>query len=287
MFNSLQHLKQTSLISLVALLGLWVSPAPAQAQALVPYVLPVDYELLEEQGQFLAAEAQQLAQFQQFNQALRLAQLAAQLAPNDAQVLGLLGGLYLQSGDTDTALAILEQAETLDPDDPRILFSLGAAHFQQENYAQAAATLEAGLALEPDNPSALFDLGNAYFLLQRYNDAIARYNASVAAEPAFWPSVNNIGLVLYEQGDAEGAIARWQEALDISANEPEPKLAIAVALYAQGDSTGLAQGMEALEQDSRYADLDFLTENLWGSTLLADTEAFFQVPVVQALLDEL
>jgi tetratricopeptide (TPR) repeat protein len=122
----------------------------------------------------------------------------------------------------------------------------------------------------------------------------------VAVEPSFWPSVNNIGLVLYEQGSVDAAIEQWRSALEISPEEPEPKLAIAVATYSQQNCTptvsllssaacreALEMGTEALEQDSRYADLDYLEENLWGASLLRSTGTFFNAPDIQRLLAEL
>ncbi|MEY3298700.1 MAG: hypothetical protein RLZZ597_1960 [Cyanobacteriota bacterium] len=293
-------LKRISLLAAIALSSFVVAPKPALAQALTPYVLPLDYELMAEQGRYLASEAQQLAEYRQFNQALTLAQLAAQLAPNDPQVLALLGGLYLQADETEQALTLLTRANTLSPDEPRILFALGSAHMQTQNYRQAITYLERGLRREPDNANALFDLGNAYLRLQQYDQALTRYTASVQAQSDFWPSVNNIGLVLYEQGDADQAVAKWEEALTLAGgNEPEPKLAIAVVRHAQGNcravanagsslcQQALAMGMTALEQDSRYADADFLRQNLWGTRLMTTTEQFFDVPAVRSLIAEL
>jgi tetratricopeptide (TPR) repeat protein len=294
-------LKRTSLFSIAAICGLLGATPPALSQALTPYVLPLDYDLMAEQGLYLANEAQQLADFQQFDQALALAQLAAQLAPDNGQVLALLGGLYLQTGDTEQAVALLEEAETLAPEDPRILFSLGTAYFQRGDYLKASNYLERGLKIEPNNPAALFDLGNAYFQLKQYDKAISNYSASVESEPNFWPSVNNIGLVLYEQGKPDEALNRWREALEIAPEEPEPKLAVAVALYDQencnqaaavASSSSACQealdlGIEALEQDSRYANPEFLIENLWGNRLIDTTNAFFEVPAIQNLLAEL
>ncbi|WOD39486.1 tetratricopeptide repeat protein [Nodosilinea sp. E11] len=293
-------LKRLSLLSLFTLCGLLGPTLPVQAQALTPYVLPLDYDLMTEQGLFLANEAQQLAEFQQFGRALALAQLAAQLAPNDGQVLALLGGLYLQSNDLDKALPLLNRARNLLPGNARVLFALGSAHLQQDNPRLASSYLEQGLKLEPTNPNALFDLGNAYFKLGQYPEAIASFERSVAAEPSFWPSVNNIGLVFYEQGDAQKAVEYWRASLELAANEPEPKLAIAVALHAQENcgvplvraSTAACQealrlGVEALEQDSRYADLDFLRLNLWGDRLIDSTNQFFAAPDIKTLLSEL
>ncbi|WP_313887456.1 tetratricopeptide repeat protein [Nodosilinea sp. LEGE 07088] len=293
-------LKRLPLLSLLTACGLLTPVLPVRAQALTPYVLPLDYDLMVEQGLFLANEAQQLAEFQQFGRALALAQLAAQLAPNDGQVLALLGGLYLQNNQLDQALPLLDRAQRLLPDNARVLFALGSAQLQQDNPQLASSYLERGLVLEPNNSNALFDLGNAYIKLQKYPEAIASFERSVAAEPEFWPSVNNIGLVHYEQGDTEKALEFWQSSLELAANEPEPKLAIAVALHTQENCNvpvigstnaacqeALSLGIEALEQDSRYADLEFLRTNLWGDRLIDAASEFFEAPDIKTLLSEL
>ncbi|HEY9877380.1 MAG TPA: tetratricopeptide repeat protein [Leptolyngbyaceae cyanobacterium] len=281
-------LKRTSVLSLLAVLGIWGAVPPAQGQALIPYVLPLDYTRLEEQGLILAQEAVQLAQFQQYGPALERAQLASQMAPGNAQVWSLLGTLYLQFEEVDQAIPALEKAKSLEPNEAGVLFSLGSAYFKKGEYLQAASFIEQGLAIEPSNAGALFDLGNAYFKLKQYQKAITQYEASVRTEPEFWPSVNNIGLVLFEQGKPDDAIARWRSSLEISGDEPEPKLAMAIALYSTGErSESLRLGIEALEQDSRYADVDFLRDNLWGNRMIEAAQQFFQAPTVKALIAQL
>ena len=41
-------------------------------------------------------------------------------------------------------------------------------------------------------------------------------------------------------------------------------------------------GVSALRIDSRYADLDFLKENLWGDRLLSDTKKFLELPEIKS-----
>ncbi|MGI8934297.1 MAG: tetratricopeptide repeat protein, partial [Phormidesmis sp.] len=91
--------------SLLLLLGAWSQAKPAVAQALLPYTLPLDQERLQADGESLARDAAQLAQFQQYDEALARAQLAAQLLPGNADVLALLGSLYLQVSNPQPAEA--------------------------------------------------------------------------------------------------------------------------------------------------------------------------------------
>ena len=42
----------------------------------------------------------------------------------------------------------------------------------------------------------------------------------------------------------------------------------------------------ALKIDRRYADLDFLKDNLWGDRLLADAKPLLELPAVQNVLKQ-
>ena len=281
--------KRFSLLSVLVSASLWGVAQPAQGQALMPHVLELDPVRMEQQGLFLAQEAVQLAQFQQYDLALTRASLASQLAPESPQVWLLLGRLYLQMEDYDQSISAIQKARTLDPEDPAALFDLGSLYFRLGEFEKAAESLEEGLEFAPGVPGALFDLGNTYFMLQRYDDAVDQYEKAAEIDETFWPAINNIGLVLYETGDIDDALSQWQEAVEITEEaEAEPMLAIAVALYAEGDQDeAITAGQAALELDGRYADLEFLKENLWGDRLLADTQQFLTLPTIQETLAQL
>ncbi|PHM05721.1 tetratricopeptide repeat protein, partial [Nostoc sp. 'Peltigera malacea cyanobiont' DB3992] len=94
-------------------------------------------------------------------------------------------------------------------------------------------------------------------------------------------------LINYEQGNIPEAIKRWQSAVTLDKQAAEPLLALAVALYTKGDrQQGLTLGEAALRIDSRYANLNFLKENLWGDRLLSDTKKFLELPRIQAAIQQ-
>lgn len=278
-------LNRKSLFSLLILLGCGGAAQPVLGQALVPHTIQLDPTKIERQGLSLAQEAAQLAQFQQYELALPRARLATQLAPKSPEVWSLLGGLYLQANDIDKGIVALKQAQTLDPKNAAVLFGLGSAYFQQGKYTTAIDYLKSGLTIKPNVPGALFDLGNAYLMLRQYSEAIAQYEKAVAQDKEFWPAINNIGLIKYEQGDVNEAVKRWRAAVAIDKKAAEPQLAMAVALYTKGDrQQGLALGETAIKTDSRYSDLKFLKDNLWGERLLADTRKFLETPQMKATI---
>lgn len=272
-------------LSVILVFGLLNMTKPASAQALIPHTLQLNSTQLEQQGLSLAQEAAQLAQFQQYELALPRARLATQLAPKNFQAWFLLGGLYLQSNEIDQGIAALQQARKLNANESTILFALGSAYFQKQQYSQAIAEIQAGLKIKPNVPEALFDLGNAYYKLRKFPEAIAEYEKAIAAEAKFWPALTNIGLIKYEQGDIDGAIGMWRKSVEIDKEAAEPQLALAVALYAKGDrEQGIALGEAALRSDDRYANVDFLKENLWGDRLIQDTQKLLATPRIQATI---
>jgi len=279
-----------SFFPLLITIGLWGSAQPSSAQALIPHTLRLDTAKLEQQGLGLAQEASQLAQFQQYELALQRAKLATQLAPKSPEVWSLLGGLYLQTNDLDQGITSLKKSQSLNVSgkNSAVLFALGSAYFQKGNYLMAVDYLKQGLKLKPNVPGALFDLGNAYLMLKRFPEAIAQYEQAVAQDKSFWPAINNIGLIQYEVGDENAALKQWQRAADLDTKAAEPRLAIAAALYAKGKrDQGLSSGDAALRLDSRYADLKFLKENLWGERLLTDTRKLLETPQIRATLTQI
>ncbi len=274
-------------LPLLVTVGLWGSAQPGSAQALIPHTLRLEPTKLERQGMGLAQEASQLAQFQQYELALQRAKLATQLAPKSPEVWSLLGGLYLQTNELDKGITSLKTSQSLSGSakNSAVLFALGSAYFQKANYLTAVDYLKQGLKVKPNVPGALFDLGNAYLMLKRFPEAIAQYEQAVGQDKTFWPAINNIGLVKYEAGDREEALKQWQKAADLDPKAAEPRLAIAAALHAKGKrDQGLSLGSSAIRLDSRYADLKFLKENLWGERLLTDTRKLLETPQIQATL---
>ena len=273
------------LISLVACAGISSLSLPVRGQAVLPYVPKVDSQKLESQGLQLLQDAVQLIRFQQYDLALPRAELATQLAPSNYEVWFILGNLYVQQEELNKGVKVLEKAESLAPKQEGILFSLGNAYFQQEKYEAAKDKLEKGLAIEANSPEALFDLGNTYLKLSEFDDAIESYQEAYAQDKTFWPALNNVGLVEYEQEDRASAIAKWESVIEVDGEQAEPQLALAVALFAEGKKEkAIAIGKAALKLDNRYADIQFLKDNLWGEQLIEDTKVFLSNPQIQEIV---
>ena len=94
-----------------------------------------------------------------------------------------------------------------------------------------------------------------------------------------------MGLVEYEQGDRQEAMEKWQSVIEVDGEQAEPQLALAVAFFSQGEvNKGIELGKAALAIDSRYADIQFLQDNLWGERLIEDTRKFLSNPQIQEIV---
>jgi hypothetical protein len=62
-------------------------------------------------------------------------------------------------------------------------------------------------------------------------------------------------------------------------------MAMAVALYARGErEEGVNLAETAIRVDRRYANLEFLKENLWGDRLLRDVSKLVKTPRIQTII---
>ncbi len=255
---------------------------PVPAIALVPYTPQMDLVELRQDGEGLFRQAVQLLQFNEYEEALRRAELATQLIQDQYEVWGLVADLYIRTDRPEKALLALKEAEKLAPTEPAVLATFGTLYFRQKDYAKAAEYHEIYVALKPDMPAGFFELGNDYYMLKRYEQALATYNKAVALKADFWEAINNIGLVQYEQGEIEAAIVSWQKSVSINDKAAEPLLAIAVARFQQGNQAeGIEQAEAALRLDGRYGNLEFLAEQLWGDRILKDAAPLLAQPRVQ------
>lgn len=274
------------LVGLLVAAGALFSASRVNAQVLMRPPVP-DAEVLQTQSFQLAGDAIRLAQFGQIDEAFRRVELAAQLTPNSAEVLVVLGTLHLQEEEYAKAISTLNRARQITPDDPDILIALGSAYVRQGSYFAALDALERGLEEQPESLQALFDLGNAHLLLENYDEARDTYERALDVDGEFWPAINNIGLVDYQIGRIDDAIARWRQSIELDDRAAEPKLALATALFIQGNTEeALSLGATAMQLDATYGEVETLRENLWGDRLITDVQVLLNTDEVSSALNQ-
>lgn len=187
------------------------------------------------------------------------------------------GDVYLQLQDYERAAFDFTQAIQLAPEDLSSYRNRGKAYVALQEYDKAITDFTKVLEINPDDAEAYFTRGTVYHKQEDYQQALSDYEAAIALSKTFWQPYVNIGLIKYEIGEVVGAIAQWQTAIKITSEEPELQLALAAALYTQGNQEqGLKMARAALAKDERFADIEFLRENLWGDRLIASAQTLLE-----------
>lgn len=117
-----------------------------------PHYAPAYYA----QGTFLEAKGNK-------NEAIKKYRAAVARSPNYAAPLNNLAYLYLNGfGSKEEALRLAERANTLEPEDPRILDTLGYALLKNNRYQEARQIFARALAQQPVDPTINYHLALAY-----------------------------------------------------------------------------------------------------------------------------
>jgi Flp pilus assembly protein TadD len=144
----------------------------------------------------LAGEPRQAASF--------LDQLSRGEKPG-ADFLVELAKAYLSSDQLPVALRYLNQAKPLAPDNWEILSLLGVIHDYQGANAEARGYYNAALALSPDNSTILNNLGLSLAMVGDLEGAVATLEKAKDQPGASHHIRQNLALLLAMKGDAAGA----------------------------------------------------------------------------------
>ncbi|NNK93766.1 MAG: adenylate/guanylate cyclase domain-containing protein [Desulfobacterales bacterium] len=122
----------------------------------------------------------------QYELAIREAEQALELNPNDAYTYGQMGWTLLWAGRLDDAVASLEMSLRLDNTSVRNAWlHLGTAFYLKENYEQALEILEKGVVKRPDYVGYYIVLAATYAQLGRTPEAASAVQTVRRLDPFF------------------------------------------------------------------------------------------------------
>lgn len=157
-----------------------------------------------------AAKAKKALAARKPDEAVRLAEAAVGLMPQEAAYRALLGQSYLTAGRFVSARAALGDAIGLSPDDGRVALNLVLAQIATGDWATARATLEEHAALIPAS-----DRGLALALAGDPAGGVALLTAAARSEATSAKVRQNLGLALALAG-------QWQAARAVAAADLAP-----------------------------------------------------------------
>jgi predicted O-linked N-acetylglucosamine transferase (SPINDLY family) len=201
-----------------ALVALFQRQAHAQGEALARELLrshPDDGFLWKSLGAMLQGQGRQ-------QEALAAKQRAAELAPNDVEVLCNLGRSYFELERRDEAAAALRAALHLQPDHAQAWNNLGLVLNAQGQVAEAGQHFERAIALRPDFAEALNNLSGVHVSLGQVDEAVDVLSRAVAAKPNYRAAFDNLLFALNYHPDASAEeIYAGYAAYDAAFGAPE------------------------------------------------------------------
>lgn len=164
------------------------------------------------------AQANDLRQKQQFQQALALYNKAIALDPKSP--VAEWGRCYSlnQLQQPADAIAACDAALKLKPNYPEALWSKGYALDQQQQHNEALALYERAIALRPNFAEAWSNKGASLLWLGRPDDALSALNKAISLNPKLAEAWNNRGAVLWSLHRFDEAIASVDQALTLNPN---------------------------------------------------------------------
>jgi arylsulfatase A-like enzyme/Flp pilus assembly protein TadD len=149
------------------------------------------------------------------DEALKTAERALALAPEDAQTASTVGS------HLNDLRRFRESAELLEPYAARVepsldvLLTRGAALAETGRTADALATFRRALDLAPTSARILVDIGNVHLAARQYAPAREAFEEALARQADLARAHNGLGVLAAETGRLDEAVERWKKAADL------------------------------------------------------------------------
>jgi tetratricopeptide (TPR) repeat protein len=166
-------------------------------------------------------------------QAARWLSRAAQLLPQQAQVLSNWSEAARLAGDLTTAQQAAQRAVALNPCLPEAHNQLGLVWLALGQLAQAEAAFRTAVALQPRCALAWNNLGTVLRQQQRATEALAAFQQAVDADPRLVMALSNLGQALLEDGQRVQAEQLLRQAVQLDPRCAEAWSNLGNALRAQ------------------------------------------------------
>jgi tetratricopeptide (TPR) repeat protein len=153
--------------------------------------------------------------------------------PQNGDLHGRLGTLFLQMGRVDEAIAELETAVKLKPDSA-IYANLGMAVSSKGQVERAIECYQKSIRMDPANAEAHYNLGNIYLAMERTSEAADEYRSAIKAKPGYSKAYGNLGIALLTLGKRDEGIKNFRQAVELDQNNVEARFNFAMALADKG-----------------------------------------------------
>jgi predicted TPR repeat methyltransferase len=154
--------------------------------------------------------------------------------PNNPRALQLLGVIFSQRGDFQTAAEMLGQAVALEPANAEFRCNLGEMQRRLGQLPAAIASFRSAAERAPGNSVTRFNLGLALAQAGQLEEAMGAFRGVAAIDPNCADAFFNLGLLLVKLQRHEEAVACFAKARAIRPAPAEIENTLGVALWNLG-----------------------------------------------------
>ena len=185
------------------------------------------------------------------------------LAPDDPDVLRMLGVASQRRGDQATAADCFERVLATWPEDADLRVGLGIALYERGRIDEALAHLRRACELAPASASAWFNLGEALWRQTHAQDAVVALQRAIAIEPAHVPARLSLARTQATLGQVDAAVAGYRQVLRLDAGNAEGWFGLSNLNTVRFDAADVAR----LQNSLARAGLPARDQELLGFTL--------------------
>jgi tetratricopeptide (TPR) repeat protein len=136
------------------------------------------------------------------------------LDPHNANAFATLARLYQSKGLFDQALASALEAKKLDPEGS-VYNILGTVYFDKGDYQSAVKNYEKALTYEEDSAWVYNNLGLVYIQMQKWPEAEAQLKKAIEADSENAIAHNNLGVVFNQEKEYEKGLKEFETACSL------------------------------------------------------------------------
>jgi superkiller protein 3 len=156
----------------------------------------------------------------------------------------MLGDLYREGGDYNSAVGQYEKLVQLDPYTWSNFYKLGVTYQFLERLQDAANSYSKALKLNPDDANTNMNLGLVYLFLGNPDDAVKYAERATLLDPKSAAAFSNLGVALDARGEYSRAEAAYRHSLDIDPENATTLLNLGTNLIAQNKGSEAVDIME-------------------------------------------
>ena len=171
--------------------------------------------------QRLLKESSQLCHSGKLSEAKEIYQLLLKSIPNHPEVLGNLGTIEIQLGNTELGLNYLKNAIKVDFNNAVYLTNLANGLSEIREFEEALIYLDAALKCSPSASNIFYNKARIYKAFSKHTEAITNYQQAIRLDPKNILAYLNLGFIFNELEDYESAIKIYSKALEFESKNYE------------------------------------------------------------------